>query len=175
MPDLCLPLLQTCRLVHWEAALISFSSNRFVLKASSPANYQPFLDRLMPAQRAAIRSLRLVFNDFHHAPPQSFGLALPKTTDLAVSIPGDFNSFMTNVYSPWELVEKLHRWPLDRVSVIACPGNFIAESEVRPPRSADHIRGLAALAKEVERRLLRDWDEEASQRDVNGKRKATAE
>lgn len=117
MPDLCLPLLQTCRLAHWEAALISFSSNRFVLKASSPANYQLFLDRLMPAQRAAIRSLRLVFNDFHHALPQSFALALPKTTDLAISIPGDFNSFMTNVYSPWELVEKLQRWPLDRVSV----------------------------------------------------------
>lgn len=171
---MCFALLQTCRQVHWKAALIPFHSNRFVLDVSEPAHYRFFLDRLMPAQRAAIRSLRLIFNDSYHALTKDFALSMPKVTKLAISMPGDVNHYDIRTKSQWEMVCNLQIWPLKMVSVIACPGEHISKSEVRPPRSDGEIRELAALAKEIERKLLLTWDEDAFRRGLKVKREARA-
>ena len=169
-PQLWLYILRAGRQVYQEAALIPYAENAFSFATGSYRtvdwSFDHFIASLTPAQKKAIKSLILskkcrdsVFDFFSATPASVKALKGLSSLQVFFECPNHAlkQSFVNHDSTFCGLSGSLVRFetlPLTSVNIRIIPDNAKVLPEVRD------------MCKNLERRLLQAWDENAYQRDV---------
>jgi len=172
-PQLSVQLLQTCRQIHWEAALVPFHDNTLIIRpagggsALEPCTSRLFLDKLNPAQRTAIHKLGLITAWPGGAPlTKGFAALCPNVADLTAFVVCLSYHEGRSTAELLEHLEALRRWPICRARTIICPGYGVSTGQLLPlvrPVLMKLVLGTAEAVDVALRRSLEDYEKELAE------------